>query len=176
MSMVSLVCFNCGNGFERSRGEVNRSWKLGRKDFCSRSCSVSASNRSTKRGNLDNLDAGNLRDDYTPFRWFLARARARNKKHGKHNLTLEFLSDLWEAQKGLCAVSGWELNLPISTAGFESKRDPKNASLDRIDSTKGYLKGNVRFISLAANYAMKEWPDKVLYEFCEAVVSHRAKA
>jgi hypothetical protein len=31
------------------------------------------------------------------------------------------------------------------------------ASLDRIDSTKGYIKGNVEFVCLAINYAKNKF-------------------
>jgi hypothetical protein len=36
-------------------------------------------------------------------------------------------------------------------------KTPDRASLDRIDSKKGYVRGNVEFISLMAQYAKNEW-------------------
>lgn len=45
----------------------------------------------------------------------------------------------------------------------------KNASLDRIDSLKGYIKGNIQFVSVAANFAKSDFSEKEFLEFCEAV-------
>jgi hypothetical protein len=43
--------------------------------------------------------------------------------------------------------------------------------LDRIDHSKGYIEGNVRFVACIANYARNAFTDEDLQEFCEAVVS-----
>jgi hypothetical protein len=41
--------------------------------------------------------------------------------------------------------------------------------LDRIDSSKGYIFGNVQFVSLMANYAKRDFLEEELLRFCEAV-------
>lgn len=48
-----------------------------------------------------------------------------------------------------------------------------NASLDRIDNSKGYLKGNVRFVSMMANLARSTFSDNELIRFCKSVAVYQ---
>ena len=59
-----------------------------------------------------------------------------------------------------------------SSAGWVGGPHLRRASLDRIDNSLGYVKGNVRFISIMANYCRNTFEDKDLMEFCEAVVDN----
>lgn len=122
-------------------------------------------------GNPDNVTtrADNRRDKYTPFRWFVSRAKYR-KKHVT-NITVEYLKELWETQGGICPFTGWGLILPYGSLGFKDGPDPRNASVDRIDCSKGYIEGNVRFISVMANLARQRFTDGQVRQFCQAVVA-----
>jgi len=51
-------------------------------------------------------------------------------------------------------------------------KTPNRASLDRIDSSKGYVKGNIQFVSLIVQYAKNEWCDFVLMDFAKAMVAN----
>lgn len=76
------------------------------------------------------------------------------------------IKHMLQAAKGRCKTSGLEFNIteedltipeycPIfpdrKLVGPEGGRDENNYSLDRIDNSKGYIKGNVRVISYYAN-------------------------
>ena len=62
------------------------------------------------------------------------------KKRGiKFNITIEYIWNLFLKQNGRCAFSGIELV-------FKKCDNLQTASLDRIDSSKGYIKGNVQWI------------------------------
>ena len=83
---------------------------------------------------------------------------------------LIFLSNLWELQSGVCPLTGWKLELPKHSCGWKTKKNKlKRASLDRIDNSKGYIKGNIRFISVMANYCKNTFTDDDVKLFCEAV-------
>src|SRR3546814_10048203 len=72
----------------------------------------------------------------------LKRAKARAKSHG-----FEFdisLSDILPLPK-VCPVFGMPLRLAAKP------QDPWAYSLDRIDNTKGYVRGNVAVMSYKAN-------------------------
>jgi hypothetical protein len=91
---------------------------------------------------------------------------------GATDISAEYLKTLWEQQEGICPLTGWHLKLPATTSGW-TRKAPDNASLDRIDSSKGYLQGNVRFVSVIANYARNDFSDDNVLSFCSAVVEHR---
>jgi len=65
-----------------------------------------------------------------------------------HDLDVEYIQFLLSKQKYLCALSGIELDHNCGDAG-----NLRLASVDRIDSKKGYIKGNVQIVINALNKA-----------------------
>jgi hypothetical protein len=178
MPVVILKCPICEKDFERNKKEYTRSQKLGRPSYCSRSCCGKAHAKNLGEyygnGNIDNIPiekrGTNLRDKYTPFRYFLRAIKRRQHKKGATNIDLEFLENLWNKQKGKCPFTGWNLNLPEGSCARKD-RSIYRASLDRIDNSKGYVKGNVRFVAIMANYCRHIFSDNEVRLFCEAVTS-----
>lgn len=114
-------------------------------------------------------DAGNK------LRAILRRTRGRARRCGfAIDVDLEFLQSLWEAQEGHCAVSGIEFSDEYHKNAFV--KTPFEPSLDRIDSSGGYTKGNVRLVCMIANFAMGQWGDRVLRRFAHGVVETERKA
>ncbi len=73
----------------------------------------------------------------------LNAARARAKKFSRDfDITIEDI-----VIPEMCPL----LNIPLFVAGGRTSVKYNSASLDRIDSTKGYIKGNVWVISMKAN-------------------------
>ena len=64
----------------------------------------------------------------------------------EYELECNFLADLFVQQNGKCALSGVDMTL-ISGKG----KIATNASVDRIDGSKGYTKNNVQLVCLMAN-------------------------
>ena len=141
--------------------------------FCTRTCAAIKNNEENPReGNPEFLIANNRKDNYTPFRWYVLRSQYRDKKRKYGcDLTVEFLKKLWEQQNGICPFTGWKLILPKDTNGW-TEYSTYNASIDRIDNSIGYMKTNVRFISVMANLARQSFTDKELIDFCSAVVNN----
>ncbi len=52
------------------------------------------------------------------------------------------------------------------------EKTPNRASLDRIDSSKGYTKDNIQFVCLIAQYAKNSWHSDVILNFAKAVVDY----
>jgi len=70
-----------------------------------------------------------------------------NKKRRKeYGLTIETLNEIYDKQKGICAVSG-----EIMTYSRLDGRTRSNISIDRIDSKKGYEKENIQLVCHIAN-------------------------
>lgn len=77
-----------------------------------------------------------------PKKYILWRAKQSAKKR---NLPFSLVADDIELRE-TCPVLGVKLKYADAV-----KNDPAAASLDRIDSTKGYVKGNVTIMSFRAN-------------------------
>ena len=95
--------------------------------------------RDTPRGALINL-LGNSKSS--------TKTREKTnaeKRDNTHDIDFEFLVELYNNQKGLCAYSG--LSLKIGNC----LENEWTISLERIDPLKGYIKTNVCFICLEFN-------------------------
>jgi len=174
MAKISIECYQCGTTTEKDVGEYNRSKKMARKMFCSTKCSATHGNLICPRNNVKNLvGKGRGTDEFSCFRWFLRGPRKRNKEF---NITIHDLKRVWEKQSGICPLTGWKLVLPETSVGFDNDDRLVRASLDRIDNNKGYVVGNIRFVSLPANLARNNFEDDDLLRFCEAVVRRTVDA
>ena len=89
----------------------------------------------------------------------------RRKRHLGCDIDLIYLMNLYEKQEGKCAISGVEMTY---MAGFG--RTSTNISIDRIDSSKGYLRGNVQFVCDVVNRMKQDMAQKELYDWCEKIL------
>lgn len=88
----------------------------------------------------------------------------------KSDLTLEYLVWLWEKQQGKCLYTNEKLIQPIYGRG----RNLNTASLDRVDSNRGYMKGNVVWILLGCNLGKSDFTLKEYINLCKKI-SYREK-
>jgi hypothetical protein len=177
--MSIIKCFVCSKEFERNESEIRRNLDKRRKTFCSRSCSGKYYIKNIpeeKRKNTKHLNKGSERDQYSPFRFFLklCKMRVHQKPSMEFNLTLQDLKDQWDKQNGICPYTGWKMKTAECQTREKIKKTPDRASLDRIDSKKGYIKGNVQFVSLISQYAKNDWNGEVIFEFASAVRNNSA--
>ena len=178
--LITLNCDFCGNKFQKPLTEYKRCQRLGRHSYCSRECSAKG-DVLTKKSNphkpasdkmIEHLKCiwNNKRDEYTPFRYSLRCARTRFQEV---NITLDDLKELWEKQRGICPDTGFRLILPensnVSHIDFFHR-----ASLDRIDSTKGYVKGNIQFISTPINLMKQSQSDEAVKRFLKEISTYTA--
>ena len=175
MSKMSLIfCDGCNIQFEKETRYVKAAQKRRNgKNYCSLSCHGKYT-REEKLGDWVNSQenknfvkgmAGNRSDQYSPFRTLLKSCKTRTNKSGKpkgdFDLDLLYMKQLWEEQKGKCAITKVDLKLE------NSYNKNYQASLDRIDSSKGYIKGNVRYISVSVNWLKNNLDDNHLREFIQ---------
>lgn len=102
--------------------------------------------------------------------WGKARDAARERRVTgmEFTLTLDEAREIYRKSGGRCAVSGLSFNETLKVPG--SQRRPFKASIDRIDSSKGYTKDNVRFVCCIVNLALGDWGDEVLHKVAHAIV------
>ena len=179
MGTISVECDFCGKEFEKSKGEYNRRMRLGKtKLFCSQSCS---SKRPENIAHVKKIapnyeiskHANNRLDNLSNFRYYIKSMKNKGRKP-VIDVDAAYLEEVWNSQNGICPFSGVKMTLRTHTniaKGINNiPTSPYIASVDRIDNDKGYEKGNIRFISLMANYARNAFSDKELIDFCKAVV------
>lgn len=105
------------------------------------------------------------KSDYYNYLYDIQKRAKKLKKD--FDLDEHFITDLLEnKQKGKCCIT----NLPIYI------RDPKKeatlyntASLDRIDSKKGYTKENVQWVALGINYMKLDFSESELHKMLELI-------
>jgi hypothetical protein len=73
---------------------------------------------------------------------------------------------LWENQNGKCAYTGELLN-------FGRSKVNGTASLDRIDSSLGYVEGNVQFVHKDVNIMKWDLSEKRFLDICEKITKNR---
>jgi hypothetical protein len=116
----------------------------------------------------------NRRDEFSPFRFFINKCKCRNKETGvKVNIDVIYLKNLWNSQNGKCSYTGIKMMLPDTTNGFSVVHSLYKASLDRIDSSKGYIKGNVEFVCYAINNAKNDFSKQEMISFVNDILINK---
>lgn len=175
--MVSCICKNCGNQFEKSKNEYNRKIKLGTPFYCSLSCSGKNNNKqlnqwtySKQNKNHIKKYCNNKKDEMTPFRELFKRCKLRSKNNNKElEITLSDIKKQWELQKGKCPYLKENLILPLTTRKENTNNPNLIASIDRIDSSKGYVIGNIQIISRTLNYAKNKYDEEILLNLIDLI-------
>jgi len=181
MKTILVKCNKCGKDIQKSKYEYDRRIRLGKNKFyCNNSCSsldneVLRKNVSFAKENPQSfLQVARKSEKYKKFyekkkeekkfqlfKEFVRRAKMRNVKSNKGcDITFEFLKELWFEQKAICPYSKRNMTLDES-----ENTSPSTASLDRIDSSKGYIKGNVEFVCLSVNFAKSDFTKNQILEF-----------
>lgn len=167
-TMINLVCDRCSKKFERYESDHICNLKRGRKGiFCSKLC-------------RDKSGIGGHNKKKNPFGTYIwgtkprsgmCRSKQKLEKMGDATVTAEYLAALWDKQEGKCALTG----IPLKMHKGRMRKDLFTASLDRIDSNKGYHEGNVQFVSLFANYAKNKFSEEHFYEVLSLIIDNQIK-
>ena len=174
---TKITCAACGKLVEKRATEIKRQKKKGKKLFyCNLSCAGKINSTHLKQYQEElkrNTGRGNWlrkKDAYSQFRYHLNNAKRHSNNKNLIDIDLEYLKSLWESQQGKCAATGIELKIKhINTKKQKIDKNPYQASLDRIDNSKGYIKGNVRFVCYIFNIARNNFDDAQVIEFCKKV-------
>lgn len=160
--LINLKCDYCGKEYDKPISEYNRNKFHHRHSFCSRSCATSFGNRLSKNRSHEHLK--NFQRKSNPFLYYIKLVKQRFKYF---DVTLNDLEEQWNLQKGICPYSG--INLLLASHS-KTHIDPiYRASLDRIDSSKGYIKGNIQFISTCINYMKNTISHEDTIKLCKLI-------
>lgn len=144
--MVSHTCRICNKVFE-SRSTT---------PYCSKEC---------YRIDYRDLSGLSVEDKYFEILY-------QNLHHRKQevSVTPSLLKEIWEKQSGICALSGQVMKNPWDENVI--RRDQAKASLDRIDSSKGYVLGNIQFVMYGVNRAKSNLKQQDFIKMCGDIYNY----
>jgi hypothetical protein len=100
--------------------------------------------------------------------WKELKKQAVNKRKLIFNISIRYAWNLFLKQNRKCALTDMELKFPLRDNDYS-----RTASLDRIDSSKGYVKGNVQWVHRDINYMKQNYSQDYFIELCEKVITHK---
>lgn len=98
-------------------------------------------------------------------RFFNAIRNHAHKRGLVFDLSIQEAWLIFEQQGQCCALTGW----PLVMTAHKGKYKEKTASLDRIDSGKGYMIGNVQWVHKDVNRSKWVHSTERFIEICKAV-------
>lgn len=157
--------------YRKQNPEVARAWYLANKE------SHAIAGRQWKKDNPGRVKelakAYNMRvkersanDIDLSFSKLINQAKQRAKTHNREfEIDVAYLKRLWAIQKGLCKYSKLPMSLQI---GSKHNR----ASLDRINSNKGYVVGNCQLVLFGINAFKGDMSNNEFIKLCKSVAKH----
>jgi len=175
MKTIEITCATCSKITQKKLAEIKRQQKKGKtKFYCSISCASKQKINHLKPYQQyfkTHKYTYSKLDEYSDFKWYIKVAKKTSKQNNKNfNIDCKYLKELWLKQNGLCPITNQKLEL--RTYRQNSISHPYSASIDRIDCSKGYIKGNVRFVALIFNYARNIFSDDQVIDFCKKVTEY----
>jgi hypothetical protein len=100
--------------------------------------------------------------------WYSVKhaAKVRNLEF---NISIEDVWNLFIKQNKLCALSG----LPIYFAFYNEDQNTQTTSLDRIDSTKGYVLNNVQWVHKDINRMKHNFNEDYFINMCISIARYK---
>lgn len=99
---------------------------------------------------------------------FRKGAKVRNIEF---TVTAKYLYELFMSQNECCALSGIKLTLPINSKNCNKG----TASIDRIDSSKGYIEGNVQWVFKLINFMKYTLSQEEFLEYCKIITNYQSE-
>lgn len=91
----------------------------------------------------------------------------RSKITKKVDIDISYIWELFLEQNRKCALTGLELTFPSKSTNSELKKS--TASLDRIDSSKGYIKGNLQWVHKDVNIMKNVYSNEYFIHICNLI-------
>ena len=97
--------------------------------------------------------------------WGSVRCNAR-KRDIEFDITTDYAYSLLEQQEFKCKLSNLEIRLP------KFNRDKWTATMDRIDSKLGYIKGNIQWLHKDINTMKWAFSQEQFLEYCKLITEN----
>lgn len=144
--------------------------------LCQCECGETKIARSTEllKGDTKSCGCGNRFENSCNYRGFgkLAQSKFSHIKYSaikrglEFSISIEYTWNLYVKQDGKCFYTKKELDLKTRNSG------PMTASLDRIDSSKGYVEGNVVWVHKDVNIMKNQYSHNYFISLCQLIVAN----
>lgn len=104
--------------------------------------------------------------EYIPAVFISNVKRSAAKRNIPFNLTIAELDLIWSLQEGRCAYTNRQLSLDPSSS---------TASLDRIDSSKGYEATNVQFVHKSVNISKWTMSEEEFLQMIKEIYTNKVE-
>jgi hypothetical protein len=131
-----------------------------RKNYAEESLKANKECKACSNKKTDNCHRGFYQD--IRLSWFNKFQSGAELRNISFTITIEYIWEVFKEQDYQCALTGW----PIGWAEVGSNH---TASIDRIDSDKGYVVGNVQLVHKDVNMAKQQYSQDYFIEMCKAV-------
>ena len=102
--------------------------------------------------------------------WSRILAGARKRKL-EVSISWDYAQELIEKQNFRCAISNTPIVLKASNNAYNGSTKDNTASLDRIDSSKGYIPGNIQIVHKQVNFMKQSMSHDDFINFCKVISS-----
>ncbi len=130
---------------------------------CGRTRSVSGQNLIRKRATSCNM-CGKAHEDIPLWYWASINRRCV-KKQIEITVSIEYINEVLQKQNFKCALS----DISIGFSELNKDHNHTTASIDRIDSSKGYVFGNIQWVHKDINKLKTNLPQDYFVELCTKV-------
>jgi len=103
-----------------------------------------------------------------PKKWF---SRYTSRRKQPIDINIEDVYNLWVNQNKKCALSGVDISFNNNSPNQKNYRC--NASLDRIDSSKGYIKGNTQLLHKDINRMKSDFGENYFIKMCKLITENK---
>jgi len=153
-----IICTLCGVDKNLEDFDKHKHGRYGRRTICKSCQAIKAKEYRLKKPEFIKELKFKYRNSFDGFIiTVLGQSRRRaTKLYNGFDLDEEFLKKLWTNQNGLCEFTGY----PLEFTKAPETKNPYQASLDRIDSSKGYTKDNVRWVCWFINQMKLDYSEE----------------
>lgn len=103
--------------------------------------------------------------------FFNEKKKKAAKRKIEWNISIEYLYEIWKSQNGFCPLSN--VKLTIHRYRKLGKNFRGTASIDRVDSSKGYIEGNIQFTHKIINKMKWEFNIPTFLYYCDLVTNFK---
>jgi len=158
---TSLLCIGCEEYKEDLQFHKNNNYNFRRdRSYYCKECTKGKSKVEYKNTRINKLKYLNTLEGF--LKSLLQHTKTRKKEN---NINYEYLLDIYNRQDGNCSLSG----IKMTTISGNGKINT-NISIDRIDSSKGYIIGNIQLVCTIVNTMKTNLKQEDFLNWCNLII------